>query len=132
MEKLATDYAPRGVQIVGIKANSTEPIEEVKQHAADKGLTFIILKDKGNRIADRFDAQVTPEAYLLDASGSRRRKRRRRSPRMTLPRRARGSRRSKRPNSSRCSARATRTRDLCSSTSGRLGARRAARSSQTS
>ncbi|PYS94910.1 MAG: hypothetical protein DMF65_14780, partial [Acidobacteria bacterium] len=40
-----------------------------KQHAADKGLTFTILKDKGNRIADRFDAQVTPEAYLLDASG---------------------------------------------------------------
>src|SRR5438270_1478270 len=69
MEKLATDYAARGVQIVGINANSTEPIEEVKQHAADKGLTFTILKDKGNRIADRFDAQVTPEAYLLDASG---------------------------------------------------------------
>ena len=69
MEKLATDYAPRGVQIVGINANSTEPIEEVKQHAADKGLTFTILKDNGNRIADRFDAQVTPEAYLLDASG---------------------------------------------------------------
>ena len=69
MEKLATDYAPRGVQIVGINANSTEPIEEVKQHAADKGLTFTILKDNSSRIADRFDAQVTPEAYLLDASG---------------------------------------------------------------
>ena len=69
MEKLATDYAPRGVQIVGINANSTEPIEEVKQHAADKGLTFTILKDKGSVVADRFDAQVTPEAYLLDASG---------------------------------------------------------------
>jgi len=69
MEKLATDYAPRGVQIVGINANSTEPVGEVKQHAADKGLTFTILKDNGNVIADRFDAQVTPEAYLLDASG---------------------------------------------------------------
>lgn len=69
MEKLAEDYAPRGVNVVGINANSTEPIEEVKQHAAAKGLTFTILKDKGNRIADRFDAQVTPETYLLDASG---------------------------------------------------------------
>lgn len=69
MEKLARDYAARGVNVVGINANSTEPVEEVKQHAADKGLTFIILKDKGNVVADRFDAQVTPEAYLLDASG---------------------------------------------------------------
>src|SRR5437588_13126378 len=69
MEKLATDYAARGVRVVGINANSTEPVEEVRQHAADKGLTFTILKDNGNRIADRFDAQVTPEAYLLDASG---------------------------------------------------------------
>jgi peroxiredoxin len=69
MEKLATDYAARGVNVVGINANSTEPIEEVKAHAAEKGLTFTILKDNGNQIADRFDAQVTPEAYLLDASG---------------------------------------------------------------
>jgi peroxiredoxin len=69
MEKLAEDYKARGVNVVGINANSTEPIEEVKQHAAEKGLTFTILKDAGNAIADRFDAQVTPEAYLLDASG---------------------------------------------------------------
>jgi peroxiredoxin len=69
MEKLATDYAPRGVNVVGINANATEPVEEVKQHAQEKGLTFTILKDAGSHIADRFDAQVTPEAYLLDASG---------------------------------------------------------------
>jgi peroxiredoxin len=69
MEKLANDYAPRGVRIVGINANSTEPASEVKQHAAEKGLTFTILKDGGSQIADRFDAQVTPEAYVLDASG---------------------------------------------------------------
>jgi peroxiredoxin len=69
MQKLAEDYKARGINVVGINANSTESIEEVKQHASEKGLTFTILKDAGNRIADRFDAQVTPEAYLLDSSG---------------------------------------------------------------
>jgi peroxiredoxin len=69
MKAIAADYAARGVNVVGINANSTEPIEEVKQHAADKGFRFAVLKDKGNVIADRFDAQVTPEAYLLDANG---------------------------------------------------------------
>jgi peroxiredoxin len=69
MAKLADDYRARGVNVVGINSNSTEPAAEVKSHAADKGLNFTILKDAGNQIADRFDAQVTPEAYLLDASG---------------------------------------------------------------
>jgi peroxiredoxin len=69
MRKLADDYRARGVNVVGINSNSTEPASEVKQHAADKGLAFTILKDAGNQIADRFDAQSTPEAYLLDAAG---------------------------------------------------------------
>jgi peroxiredoxin len=69
MQKLAEDYRAKGVNVVGINSNSTEPAAEVKQHAAEKGLTFTMLKDGGNVVADRFDAQVTPEAYLLDASG---------------------------------------------------------------
>jgi len=69
MQKLSDDYASRGVNVVGINSNVAELAPEVKQHAADKGLKFTILKDAGNRIADNFDAQVTPEAYLIDASG---------------------------------------------------------------
>ena len=69
MQKLAEDYRAKGVNVIGINSNSTEPAPEVKSHAAEKGLTFAILKDPGNQIADRFDAQVTPEAYLIDAAG---------------------------------------------------------------
>ena len=69
MQKLYADYGARGVNVVGINSNVRELAPEVKKHAADKGLKFTILKDTGNRIADRFDAQYTPEAYLIDASG---------------------------------------------------------------
>ena len=69
MQKLSEDFRARGVNVVGINSNAAEPASEVKQHAAEKGLTFTILKDAGNVVADRFDAQVTPEAYLLDAAG---------------------------------------------------------------
>src|SRR5215212_11236225 len=69
MAKLAADYRAKGVNVVGINSNSTEPAAEVKSHAAEKGLAFTILKDDGNQVADRFNAQSTPEAYLLDASG---------------------------------------------------------------
>src|SRR5215211_2619916 len=69
MQKLSDDYRAKGFNVVGINSNSTEPAAEVKSHAAGKGLTFAILKDPNNKVADRFGAQATPEAYLLDASG---------------------------------------------------------------
>jgi peroxiredoxin len=69
MEKLAEDYQSKGINVIGINSNSTEPASEVKSHAAEKGLKFPILKDDGNKIADRFGANHTPEAYVIDASG---------------------------------------------------------------
>lgn len=68
MEKLAQDYKARGINVIGINANAAETGEAVKAHAISNKLTFPILKDPGNKIADRLGASVTPEAYLLDAS----------------------------------------------------------------
>ena len=69
MEKVAEDYKAKGVNVIGINSNNTEPPAEVKSHAAEKGLKFTILKDDGNKIADRLGAFATPEAYVLDANG---------------------------------------------------------------
>ena len=69
MEKLAQDYKAKGVNVVGINSNVTEPAAEVKSHAAEKHLTFTILKDDGNKIADRLGATRTPEVYALDGNG---------------------------------------------------------------
>jgi peroxiredoxin len=68
MEKLAQDYEAKGISVIGINANNTEPSAEVKSHAAEKHLTFAILKDDGNKIADRLGANHTPEAYVLDTN----------------------------------------------------------------
>ena len=68
MEKLAQEYKAKGINFIGINANNTEPASEVKSHAAEKGLTFTILKDDGNKIADRLGATRTPEAYALDTN----------------------------------------------------------------
>jgi peroxiredoxin len=69
MEKLYEDYRGRGVAVVGINANTTEPAEEVKSHAKEKGLNFPILKDTNDRVADRLGAGHTPEVFFLNASG---------------------------------------------------------------
>jgi peroxiredoxin len=68
MEKLAQDFAARGISVIGINANNTESAEAVKNHASANKLTFPILKDPGNKIADRLGATKTPEAYFLDSS----------------------------------------------------------------
>ncbi len=68
MEKLAQEYKAKGINFIGINSNNTEPASEVKSHAAEKGLTFTILKDDGNKIADRLGATRTPEAYALDVN----------------------------------------------------------------
>src|SRR5256885_14369172 len=62
MEKLWQDYQAKGINVVGINANETEPAAGVKAHAAEKHLTFTILKDAGSHIADRPGAAETPPA----------------------------------------------------------------------
>ncbi|MGH9898387.1 MAG: thioredoxin family protein [Pyrinomonadaceae bacterium] len=66
MEKIAQEYRSRGINVIGINANASDPAEKVKQHAAEHKLTFPIFKDAGNKVADLLGAQVTPESYVLD------------------------------------------------------------------
>jgi hypothetical protein len=54
--------------VIGINANAAEDAATVKVHATQNKLSFIILKDPGNKIADKLGATVTPEAYFLDAN----------------------------------------------------------------
>ena len=68
MEKLAQDFKARGVNVIGINANTTEPAADVKKHAMEHNLTFPILKDEGSKLADTLGATRTPEAYFLDAN----------------------------------------------------------------
>lgn len=68
MAKLAEDYNAKGIAIIGINSNVAEDCAAVKAHAAEHKLSFPILKDAGNKIADRLGASVTPEAYFIDVN----------------------------------------------------------------
>ncbi len=66
MKALYADYSPKGVKFVFVNANDTEPAAEVADHAREHGFPFPVYKDPANRVADRFGAQVTPEAFVID------------------------------------------------------------------
>ena len=68
IEKLAQDYRARGVNVVGINSNVTESTDDIKDHIKRENFSFVVLKDKSNKVADMLGAERTPEAFFLDAS----------------------------------------------------------------
>lgn len=68
MANLAKEYADKGVMFIGINSNNIEPAAEVTEHAQKKGFTFPVLKDEGNRVADMYEARVTPEVFVVDSN----------------------------------------------------------------
>ncbi|HEX8735489.1 MAG TPA: redoxin domain-containing protein [Pyrinomonadaceae bacterium] len=61
----AKSYKAKGINVVGINSNATESLEWVKSHATEN-YDFTVLIDKGNVLADKLGANVTPEIYFFD------------------------------------------------------------------
>ncbi len=64
--KLAVDYGAKGINVIGINSNSTEGADKVKTHASEN-YKFPVLIDKGNVLADKLGANVTPETFYFNA-----------------------------------------------------------------
>lgn len=67
INEIAAAYQAKGINFVGINSNSTEDLDWVKRNIAEFGYKFPVLIDKGNVLADKWGATVTPEVYYLDA-----------------------------------------------------------------
>lgn len=66
LSALSEQYVDQGVAFVGINANSQDSMTEITAYVARHGIAFPMLKDVGNRVADLFAAERTPEVFLLD------------------------------------------------------------------
>ncbi len=60
-------FGSRGVALIAINANQQDIPRRMAEHAAKNQLPFPVLKDAANIVADRFGAERTPEAFVLDA-----------------------------------------------------------------
>ena len=65
ISQFAADFADKGINVIGINSNSTESLEWARSHAAEK-YKFPVLIDKGNVLADKLGANVTPETFYLN------------------------------------------------------------------
>jgi peroxiredoxin len=65
ISEFAADFAAKGINVIGINSNHTESLEWVKSHAAEN-YKFPVLIDKGNVLADKLGANVTPETFYIN------------------------------------------------------------------
>ena len=67
INEIAAAYQAKGINFVGINSNATEDLNWVKSNMAEFGYKFPMLIDKGNVLADKWGATVTPEVFYFDA-----------------------------------------------------------------
>src|SRR5262249_47304965 len=66
LNKLASQFASQNIRFIGINSNSQDSPKEVAAFAKEFDLTFPILKDPGNKVADEFGARHMVEVFVLD------------------------------------------------------------------
>jgi peroxiredoxin len=69
MNAIYEDYSKKGVKFLFVNSNATESPEAVAAHAK-ASFKFPVYKDADNMVADRFGAQVTPESFVIDKTGT--------------------------------------------------------------
>ena len=66
LEELSKEFADRGVAFLGINSNQQDTPTEVAAFVRACEITFPLLKDPGNVVADQFVAVRVPEVFVLD------------------------------------------------------------------
>src|SRR5688572_5587201 len=66
INRVADELKANGVNLIGINSNATESLDYASSGAKEAGYKFPVLIDKGNVLADKLGASVTPEFFYFD------------------------------------------------------------------
>ena len=66
LNSLAKEFGGRNVRFIGINSNSQDSGKDVAEFAKEHGITFPLLKDAANKVADQFGAQRMAEVFVVD------------------------------------------------------------------
>lgn len=67
LQKMAEEYADRGLAVVAIDANRQDSLTDIAAFAKLNGLAYPVLKDLNQEVVDALGAKRTPEVFLLDS-----------------------------------------------------------------
>ncbi len=68
---IQSDYADKGIQLIGINANESEnypedSFESMQKWVEKAGINFLYLHDESQNIAKSYQAQCTPDIFVFD------------------------------------------------------------------
>ncbi len=66
LEELREQYEGKSVGFLGINSNQQDTLSELAIYASKHKISFPLLKDDGNHVADALSAERTPQIFLLD------------------------------------------------------------------
>lgn len=66
LQEMSEQYADRGVRFVGINSNTQDSLTEIAGYARRHAISFPMLKDLKNEVAELLGATRTPEVFVLD------------------------------------------------------------------
>jgi peroxiredoxin len=66
LNKLAGEFSSQNVRFIGVNSNSQDSQKDVAAFTKEFGISFPILKDPGNKVADQFSAHFMAEVFVLD------------------------------------------------------------------
>lgn len=67
LEEIYQQFKGRGVGMVAINSNTQDSMQKVGAYSRIHKMSFPVLKDPDNAVADMFEAERTPHAFVLDA-----------------------------------------------------------------
>ena len=70
MNRIAHDYASRGVRVYAVMADTAAPLAEVQKHTKEYGFTFPVLLDPKQILARFTGASITPQAAVISPAGA--------------------------------------------------------------
>jgi peroxiredoxin len=66
LQTIADDYAGRKVAVVAIMSNVQDSPADIAAFVREHKITYTVLKDRDNEVATMFEAERTPQVFLLD------------------------------------------------------------------
>lgn len=66
LQRLHTEFSKRGATFLAVFSSSGETLEKVREYRERAAYAFPIVHDRDGRLARRFGASMTPQAFLVD------------------------------------------------------------------
>lgn len=66
LQTIADEYGEQGLGVIAVMSNAQDSLVKIASFVRQHKLTYPVLKDRRNEVADQFGAERTPQVFLLD------------------------------------------------------------------